>query len=244
MKTKIYALRDETRYLRYVGKTTRLLTDRLSDHLKDAQKGVKTHKCSWIRSMMRCGLLPSITLIEEADGNGNKEEIKWIKYFRDHGIELVNGTEGGEGWTKGMLHKEGSKEKMRCNRRGKGLGYSPSEKNKEAVRLACKGKPRPASVRLAISLKQRGRKKSAEARKNMSIAARKRVPYSEEYKQNMSYLHKSRGQRPTPACIALATEEHKNREWTSESRMKSSTSAKKSMLSRSRDSNGRLMKVA
>lgn len=96
MTTKIYALR-ERHFVRYIGKTINSLESRLNDHLADARKGINTHKANWIRQMLDRGELPSITLIAKVDGDGNKEEIAWIKYFRDHGIELTNNTEGGEG---------------------------------------------------------------------------------------------------------------------------------------------------
>ena len=89
MKTKIYALRDETRYLRYVGKTSRSLKERLQGHLLSARKGAKNHRCAWIRSMFKRGFLPTITLIAEVDGDGCKEEIAWIKYLKDKGVEMM-----------------------------------------------------------------------------------------------------------------------------------------------------------
>jgi len=47
--------------------------------------------------MLSKGLIPTITLLGEYEGDGNKEEIAWIKYFRDGGVELTNGTDGGDG---------------------------------------------------------------------------------------------------------------------------------------------------
>jgi len=44
------------------------------------------------------GFLPNIQFVGEVDGNGATEEIAWIKYFRDEGVVLVNGTDGGEGF--------------------------------------------------------------------------------------------------------------------------------------------------
>lgn len=97
MKTKIYALR-ENGFVRYVGKTTRELSNRLCGHLRNARDmSLHTHKCNWIRSLLSKGMFPSITLIELANGDGSKEEQKWIKFFRNYGIELTNGTDGGDG---------------------------------------------------------------------------------------------------------------------------------------------------
>jgi hypothetical protein len=101
---KIYCLRDETRFLRYVGKTSITLPERLKGHIREALDKTpsgswksNTHKSRWIRSMLRRGLTPSIDLITEVKADGNKAEIAYIAYFKRKGIELVNGTSGGDG---------------------------------------------------------------------------------------------------------------------------------------------------
>lgn len=57
----------------------------------------KGHRRNWIGSLLAKGCRPTITLAGEYDGDGSAEERAWIKYFRDDGAVLVNGTEGGEG---------------------------------------------------------------------------------------------------------------------------------------------------
>lgn len=101
LKTRIYALRNEVGTLRYVGKTVRELRARLREHLSDARQGEKGHRCNWIRFMLAKGLTPSITLITEVDGDGNDAEIAYIKFFKDKGLKLVNGTSGGGGRPEG-----------------------------------------------------------------------------------------------------------------------------------------------
>jgi hypothetical protein len=96
MKTNIYALRED-HFVQYVGKTKFPLEVRLADHLKEARRGGKNRKCNWIRRMLRQGFAPVITILEVAEGDGCKEEIAWIKYFRDYGIDLTNTAKGGEG---------------------------------------------------------------------------------------------------------------------------------------------------
>jgi len=142
MKTKIYALRNEDRWLRYVGKTIVSLKHRMYYHLWEAQSKEINHRCNWIRSMLRKNLLPTITLIEEVEGDGCKEEIKWIKYFRDHGIKLVNSTNGGDGligWRasektkakhRAFRHSEVSKQKISKAH----LGMGHTEKTKQILR--------------------------------------------------------------------------------------------------------------
>jgi hypothetical protein len=74
----------------------------MQGHLDGANRGGNTYKDRWIRSMLNKGLLPTITLLGIYEGNGSKEEISWIKRFRDGGVKLTNGTDGGDG---GILTK-------------------------------------------------------------------------------------------------------------------------------------------
>jgi group I intron endonuclease len=97
MITKIYSLQDENGNIRYIGKTGGTLDNRLSAHLKNARCGIKNHCYNWIRSVLSRGKWPSIFLIGEVEGDGCKEEIAWIKYFQDEGINLANQTKGGDG---------------------------------------------------------------------------------------------------------------------------------------------------
>lgn len=180
LTTKIYALRDETRYLRYVGKTKGSLLHRLSGHLKDAQSGHRTYKCDWIRSMLSRGYLPSITLIEEVAGNGNIEERKWIKYLKDKGVKLVNGTEGGDG---GAMPPEAI-EKMRQKKIGKHLSIETRRKMSETR----KGHLTSLETRKKISFAQRGRKKSPNQIEKNRIAHIGRW-HTEETKKKMSRVH-------------------------------------------------------
>ena len=97
MRTKIYFLRDENRFVRYVGKTTRILQDRLKGHLIDALHTKRNRRCIGIRAMFRRGFAPTIDLITEVEGDGCKAEIAYIKWLREKGIDLWNGTDGGDG---------------------------------------------------------------------------------------------------------------------------------------------------
>lgn len=97
MKTKIYFLRGENRFVRYVGKTCRTLENRLWGHLHEARKDHRCRKCNGIRALLRKGLDPIIDLITEVKGNGNGAERVYIKWLRSKGIDLWNGTEGGDG---------------------------------------------------------------------------------------------------------------------------------------------------
>lgn len=97
MKTKIYFLRDENRFVRYVGKTTKPLEKRLKAHLQEARRGKINHRCNGIRALLRKGSCPTIDLITEVEGNGDGAERAYIKWLRSKGVDLWNGSDGGEG---------------------------------------------------------------------------------------------------------------------------------------------------
>lgn len=129
MKTKIYALRDETRYLRYIGKTIKPIESRLAAHIYGARKGEDSHKANGIRLMLNNGFLPSITLIQEAEGDGCKEEMAWIRYLRSKGVVLWNETDGGEGVT---MTKE---IRAKISAFHKGRKHTPEQIAKQSVSL-------------------------------------------------------------------------------------------------------------
>jgi hypothetical protein len=169
MKTKIYALRDD-HWICYVGKTIKSLECRLASHLKDARIGNMSHKCNGIRKMLQEGRLPRITLIEVAEGNGSKEEIAWIAYFRSLGIDLWNQTDGGDGVNDstvevakkisktrvGMIFSDAHRDALRISH----LGIKPSPLAAINSALATKGKHRPLHVRQAVSRAQKGKPRS------------------------------------------------------------------------------------
>jgi len=192
MYTEIYVLRDETRYLRYVGKTKQRLTSRLARHLKDAQNGRKTHKCNWIRSMLTNGFLPSITLIEEVEGNGCKEERKWIKYLKNKGVDLVNGTDGGEG-IPGFLHSEQTKQKISEAHKGisvRGSGWRHSKETRKKISLAHHGMRHSKKTKIKMCIaKQR---MTVKTKKKIGAAGKGRI-CSLETRQKMSFAHKGKG---------------------------------------------------
>jgi len=117
MITKIYALCNPSGKIRYIGKTIKPLGDRLYLHLYGAKSGTKNHRYDWIRSLLTRGYLPTIQLIGEVEGDGVREEIAWIKYFRDEGLDLVNATDGGEG-TAGRVCSLETRAKMSAAQKG------------------------------------------------------------------------------------------------------------------------------
>ncbi len=201
MKTHIYTLHDEHGVVRYVGKTSKSLKKRLAGHLRSVNEQKASHRVNWIRSILAKGFLPTIRMLESVNGNGSKEEKKWIAFFRSVGVHLVNATDGGEGTAGLTLTKEHrrkiSKALMGMKRpestRAKMRGRKHSEATRAKIRAA-RAKQPPAhttphteeakrkmrkslahpEVRDKIGAANRGKKRSPRARENMSRGQRLR----------------------------------------------------------------------
>jgi len=153
-------------------------------HLRDARRGAKGHRCNWIRSVLFRGFLPSITLIGKVDGDGFKDEVAWIKYFRDEGVNLVNETDGGEGMA-GLVFSKEHKQKIVLsllgNKRAVGnksfSNHTHTKTAKTKMSLAKKGKYVPwikgkghsAKSREQMSVSQMGHGCSLETHRKMKL---------------------------------------------------------------------------
>lgn len=171
MRTKIYVLHDEMHSVRYLGKTLRELRSRLAGHLYEARRGDKTHKGCWIRSMLAKGLVPSIEVLEEVDGDGSMEEIEHIKRLREIGVRLVNGTDGGDG------------------------NPNPSAETRKKMSDRKRGIPISEETKRKISLVTMGHLVSEETRKRLSDATKasswiRGKHHSEGTLRKMSDIHK------------------------------------------------------
>jgi len=213
MKTQIYVLMDEARGIRYVGKTGKLLSERLNRHLIEARTGKCNHRLNWIRALVAKGHLPQIQLIEEAEGIGAREEIEWIRFFRGLGVALVNGTEGGEG-IPGHKHSLATLHKMRMSHLGRPSGRKgthPSEETLQKMREAGKRRGPPSEeTRQKLREAQRGRRPpSIETRRKMSESTKGRVSplrgrhLSVETRLKMSVAQKGR-KRSVETCAKIA----------------------------------------
>jgi hypothetical protein len=152
--------------LRYVGKTSKPLQQRVRTHLKDARKKTD-HKCRWIQSLVRSGLVPDAFVIEEVDGSGDEEEIHHIAQFRSIGCDLVNYAPGGRGVT---AHSEETKRRIGDANRGAVVS------DETRLKISTAGKGRKFSTehraRIAAANERRWSEGKMEgARKNMSTSA-------------------------------------------------------------------------
>jgi hypothetical protein len=118
----IYALIDpRDGEIRYIGKAKNL-KKRLEKHISPPNLKVDNHKTNWIKLLKKLKLKPIIREIELVPLNVWEEKEKyWIKYYREQGCDLTNGTEGGEGAV-GAKRSETTLEMMKIsqqNRRNK-----------------------------------------------------------------------------------------------------------------------------
>ena len=119
----IYSLENPlTNDIRYIGKTVNLKR-RLKGHLDEAKElnSKITYKVSWIRSLLKQGIVPVLNIIDEVKENEWEFwEKHYISLYRSWGFKLTNGTEGGDGnmcWQK--HHKEETKRKISEAHKGK-----------------------------------------------------------------------------------------------------------------------------
>jgi len=82
--------------VKYIGMTTRTLGWRLSGHIGLAKRPTKYYLSNmlvlWIQSLLKQGLRPKITLLEESKDQGLEKQ--YIQYFKEQGCDLLNNTSG------------------------------------------------------------------------------------------------------------------------------------------------------
>lgn len=136
MLVKIYALvdpRTPTEY-RYIGVTKKKGIKRLHEHIADANRGVKSYRCAWIRSITSQGVRPEMVLLEVTFTNGVSEEVQAIAKYKAEGHPLTNGTIGGEGCV-------GMSEESKLRRIKSRAWYKHSDEIKAKIGASKKGKP-------------------------------------------------------------------------------------------------------
>ncbi len=198
-EVKIYGLVDpETDEIRYVGKTVKTLSSRLSNHVYNAKVTKHNrHLSNWFLKFLNKGLKPLIIELEKATEENWKEiEMKWIKKLPN----LINLTEGGDG-SLGYCHSPESVEKIRKAKKG----FKHSKETKEKTSEFFKNIERTESWRNSISKALKGRKASKKARKNLS-EAHKGYIMPEEQKEKIRKALKGR-KRP-PEVIAKIKASH------------------------------------
>ena len=136
----VYGLIDPvTQEIRYVGRSTSGLSRPKAHFRPHAIKSKKrTHCASWVKSLHRLGLVPTIMILDEFLDASELSETErfYISYFKSLGCNLTNITSGGEGCSG---YKQ-SKEHIR-SRISKLIGKKMSQESKNKMSAAKKGKP-------------------------------------------------------------------------------------------------------
>lgn len=181
--TAIYALHDPRNgRVRYVGMSAHPAR-RLIEHRKPSRLVAKTHKNTWIKSLLRLGLVPTLSILETVQTDHWQDaERRWILAF---GPSLTNGAAG-----------------------GRGGGITPEVRAKISQRH--RGKVVSEETRRRIGATSRGRKHSDETLAKMAAAARGRA-FSPEHRAKLSERAKQREARKTPEQRAAIAE--KIRTW-------------------------------
>ena len=150
--TFIYALCEpDTGEIRYFGKTSQPIKNRLSRHLRCADV---THNACWIKGLKIQGKLPVCQVLMSGltQSEASEEEIALIAWGRRKGLRLTNLTEGGEG-SVGYCPTEEARQKIREARKRQvspWKGRHPTEETRAKMSAAKKGKrPAPALDRRA-----------------------------------------------------------------------------------------------
>lgn len=198
--TYIYALVDpRTQQCRYVGKADDPVR-RLQRHLQKKRLQDRTHKATWLRSVVAAGFWPELFILEAVPKHGWAQAEKfWIAYLRMVGAELTNGTHGGDGGSfkgeknpmhgrKGALHpcygKPRTKEvieRIRAAQKGKKRNIKPEVAEKlRAMAKARTGEKNPffgkkhsEETRLAWSKKRLGTKLTQYQKDRLSVGREK-----------------------------------------------------------------------
>jgi group I intron endonuclease len=142
----VYGLIDPNSHeLRYIGYSSDI-ERRIKDHHRPIYLKIKSHKNNWIKSLLAQGQKADFIIIEEYDSAEQlpQAEIEMVEYFKYLGVELTNGTRGGDGHLKGDKLSEETKKKLSEAFSGEKhpmYGKHHSEEAKRAISLSKLGVP-------------------------------------------------------------------------------------------------------
>lgn len=203
----IYALIDPcTGLVRYVGITAQPLAKRFSKHLQMARRGEQNHRSAWIRSLLAQNKVPLMLLIETC--SERDRERFWISHYRSAGINLTNGTNGGDGV---IDPSESIRKKISASV----TGYKHTPDARAKIAEASQRMWQDPVTRSLIVSKNTGQVRSLESRQKMSAAQmghQKRLGQhcTEDHKRKLS--ESNRGKKRSPeTCQRIS--EIKKREW-------------------------------
>lgn len=160
----IYGLFDpNTQELRYIGYTSNQ-TKRYCDHHRKARLASKSHKNSWIKSLVSKSQKAEMYILEEYQTAEElpQAEIELIEYYRSIGCDLTNGTNGGEG-NNGRKHSDETKMKMSIAHKGKKI----SDEHKNNLSIVAKSQKRKPPSRKGAKMSEESKQKISENKKGV-----------------------------------------------------------------------------
>lgn len=161
----IYALIDPRNdEVRYVGKACRP-KERL---MNQRNERANTHRCHWLMSLSEIGLKPIQIILETVpvDRNWQEREMYWISHYRQLGVPLTNGTDGGDG-----VLNICPEAKAKMIKTWLGRKHKPESLIK--IGLASRGRTHDDNWRAAMSNRMKGRIFSPEHRVRLSLGVSK-----------------------------------------------------------------------
>lgn len=201
----IYALIcPETGAIRYIGQS-RYPKKRYGRHISDGAIKLKTHKECWINGLMKKGLSPEMSIIDQVSvDNVDFWEEHYISLYRSWGFDLTNKTYGGMGMrnisnetrnkiSKSLTGKKATEETKRRRSETSKITWSSPElrelKRKQTTELIRLGL---VCSKKGVPSKRKGVKASAETIAKMSAATTKR--FSDPAERERSAINK--GSKP------------------------------------------------
>lgn len=138
--TFIYSLTDPiTGEIRYIGKANNP-KKRVLDHVRENKTSNKSHKISWIKSLISKQQMPIVEIIDEVKkSEWQFWEQYWISQFKVWQFNLTNISPGG--YNNNYKRSYKTKQKMRASKLGTKLSDEHKKKIAESVRLKAKEDP-------------------------------------------------------------------------------------------------------
>lgn len=192
----IYGLIDPTtQELRYVGYSSDVEMRHYKHHCPSELKP-KTHKNNWLKSLIKLGHRSELLIIEEWASVEElpDAEIEMIAYLKYIGVELTNGTLGGDGLQKGHKLTPETKQKVSDRMKGEnhpmfGKHHTEEARQKMSIGRARRvDKPHSEATKKKMSETKKGKIFTEEHKQNISIAKTGKIlgPHSEEWNQKIA----------------------------------------------------------
>lgn len=201
-KINIYSLsHPDTNEVRYIGKTVKPVSQRLSNHIYNAKvTRHNKHLSNWILKILLEGKRPKIECLEVCDEEVWQEREKyWISQYSN----LINLTIGGDG-SQDFHHTQETIEKIRALK----TGFKYSEESKIKKSIFFKNIERTQEWKDNISKANRNRKATEKTKKILS-ESHKGYIMPEEQKEKIRQSLKGR-KRPQEVRDKIS-QGHKNR---------------------------------